>query len=149
MAFGDPSVAETVRVTGVPARLDDDDVVGARVSGRGSHGTSGVRRAVGVPVFVDGALWGAVSAGSAEAIGPGLPEALERFAELVSVALAHSQAQARLRFRARLEETLRESRSQAHRASSGSGISRRSSPTASPVCSTRRRLRWCDSPTVG
>lgn len=106
--FGEPSVVDEVRLTGATVRVRDFDALDGRLAQRVAL-ESGVRCAVGVPVFVQGAVWGAVIAGSAEAtLGPDMEGALERFAELVSVALANSQAQARLREEARLEGALRE-----------------------------------------
>ncbi len=106
--FGEPSVVDEVRLTGATVRVRDFDALDGRLAQRVAL-ESGVSCAVGVPVFVEGAVWGAVIAGSAEAtLSPDMEGALERFAELVSVALANSQAQARLREEAQLEGALRE-----------------------------------------
>ena len=64
---------------------------------------------VGVPIIVEGSQWGALCVGASEAErDPDLESVLGRFADLVCAALANAQAQERLRFRARLEQVLRE-----------------------------------------
>jgi PAS domain S-box-containing protein len=84
------TVASTVLRTGRPARMDGyDDVTGA-VADRVRN--VGVRAAVGVPVIVDGSLWGLAAVGS---ISPGpLPPDTEArmadFADLVATAIANA-----------------------------------------------------------
>ena len=68
---------------------------------------AGIRGAAAVPVFVAGTLWGAIGAVSPlSGFTTDAPELLERFAQLISAALANAQAQTRLRDEARLERML-------------------------------------------
>jgi PucR C-terminal helix-turn-helix domain/GAF domain/GGDEF-like domain len=81
------TLATMVQRTGRPARIDDYDNVAGAVAARVRE--VGVRAAVGVPVSVDGRLWGLAAVGS---VGPGPMPAdtearISRFAELVATAL--------------------------------------------------------------
>ncbi len=88
------SVALRVLRTGRPARFDDyraaagPDAETAR--------SIGVRAVVGVPVVVEGQLWGAISAGSThEAPLPPDSEArLDKFTKLMATAIANAEARA-------------------------------------------------------
>jgi signal transduction histidine kinase len=90
------SVTASVLETGRSARIDDYSQ---------AHGTiadvareSNVRWAVGVPIVVDGALWGLMSAGSRDPEPlPGETEArLAKFTELVATAIANAEGRAEL-----------------------------------------------------
>jgi len=77
----------TVQRTGLPARIDSYENIAGAVAARVR--AVGVRAAVGVPIVVDGSVWGLAAAGSAEP-GP-MPADTEvrvsRFAELIATAL--------------------------------------------------------------
>jgi signal transduction histidine kinase len=91
------SITARVFETGRPARIDDYTLA--------AHGTivdvareSNVRWAVGVPIVVDGALWGLMSAGSRDPEPlPGETEArLAKFTELVATAIANAEGREEL-----------------------------------------------------
>jgi GAF domain-containing protein len=81
------TLATVVQDTGLPARIDSYDNIAGPVAARVR--AVGVRAAVGVPIVVDGSVWGLAAAGSAEH-GP-MPADTEtrvsRFAELIATAL--------------------------------------------------------------
>jgi signal transduction histidine kinase len=88
------TVTATVRETRRPARVDrytEDAGVAAR--------EIGIRSAVGVPITVEGELWGliAVVSTSEEPPPPGTEERLAGFTELVATAIANAQAREELR----------------------------------------------------
>jgi GAF domain-containing protein len=69
----------------------------------------GAQSAVAVPIRVGDQLWGKPQRDDDPRRPVGRPvELLGRFAQIMSVALANAQAQEQLRFRVRLEQTLRE-----------------------------------------
>jgi sugar diacid utilization regulator len=81
------TIATEVQRTGRPARIDSYDNIAGSIAARVRE--VGVRAAVGVPVIVDGRVWGLAAVGSA---GPGgMPADTEArissFAELVAMAL--------------------------------------------------------------
>jgi sugar diacid utilization regulator len=81
------TIAAEVQRTGGPARMDSYDNVAGSIAARVRE--VGVRAAVGVPVIVDGRVWGLAAVGS---VGPGgMPADTEArissFAELVAMAL--------------------------------------------------------------
>ena len=81
------TVATVVQRTGRPARLDSYENSAGQLAAR--IRAMGVRAAVGVPVIVDGRVWGLAIAGSAEP-GPMPPDTEARisgFAELIGTAL--------------------------------------------------------------
>jgi sugar diacid utilization regulator len=81
------TIATLVQRTGRPARVDSYDTVAGPIAARVR--SVGVRAAVGVPVIVDGRVWGLAAVGSLQP-GP-MPADTEvrigRFAELISTAL--------------------------------------------------------------
>ncbi|GLF98814.1 GAF domain-containing sensor histidine kinase [Streptomyces yaizuensis] len=83
--------------SGRAARIDD---YGAVASGSAAHiGRDwGFRAAVGMPISVEGRLWGAVSVASmrAEPLPPDTEERLAAFTALVATAIAQAEAQAAL-----------------------------------------------------
>ncbi len=88
------TVTATVRETRRPARVDrysDDAGAAAR--------EIGIRSTVGVPITVEGELWGliAVVSTSEEPPPPGTEERLAGFTELVATAIANAQAREELR----------------------------------------------------
>ncbi len=79
-----------VQRTGRPARMDDYENVTGAVADRVR--TVGVRAAVGVPVIVDGRLWGLAAVGSIDP-GPLPPDTEARmsdFADLVATSIANA-----------------------------------------------------------
>ena len=86
-------VTATVRATGRPARVDDyRDVPGGEIYLR-----EGMRASVGLPIHVNGRLWGGIAVGSGE--GPMPPDTEQRmseFTELIATAVANAQTQAAL-----------------------------------------------------
>ena len=90
-------VSGRVSLTGEPARVDYADVPG-EMAARLSH-DAGIRCAVGVPIIVEGSLWGVMMALSTERVD--LPERIENqlagFTELVGTAIANTQARDELR----------------------------------------------------
>jgi signal transduction histidine kinase len=96
VGFGGRNVNTLVFETGQPARVDDyDDASGA--AGDGAR-KLGIRASVGVPISVDGRLWGVMFVASTRD-GP-LPADTEArlagFTELVATAIANAEAQAAL-----------------------------------------------------
>jgi hypothetical protein len=85
--IADNTLAAMVRRTGRPARMDNYENLAGSVAARVR--AVGVRAAVGVPVIVDGRVWGLAAVGSAEP-GP-MPADTEArisgFAELIGTAL--------------------------------------------------------------
>ncbi len=101
------SAAAEVARTGKPVIVEDYRELGEpAVEFAQEHGARG---AITVPVFLGGQLWGAIGAISPDGgFGDDGVEWLERFAALISAALANAQAQARLAREARIERALRE-----------------------------------------
>ncbi len=81
------TIASLVLRTGRPARIDSYDNVAGSIAARVRE--AGVRAAVGVPIIVDGRMWGVAAVGSLQP-GP-MPADTEvrisRFAELIATAL--------------------------------------------------------------
>ena len=89
------TVTATVRETRRPARVDryTEDAAG------GAAREIGIRSAVGVPITVEGELWGLIAVVSTgeEPPPPGTEERLAGFTELVAIAIANAQARQELR----------------------------------------------------
>jgi signal transduction histidine kinase len=77
-----------VRRTGRPARVDDyRDVAGSERFLR-----EGLRSAVGMPIHVNGRLWGMIAVGSKEGpLPPGTEQRMSEFTDLVATAVANAQ----------------------------------------------------------
>jgi len=94
--LGGPNVPTVVFETGLPARIDrySEDAGPAAVAAVGA----GVRSAVGVPIRVEGQLWGLMNVYSTQE--QPLPESTEArlagFTELVATAIANAEARAAL-----------------------------------------------------
>ncbi len=92
---GYPSTGLTATVwkTGQPARVDDyRDLPGGEPYVR-----EGLRSAVGMPILVDGRLWGMIAAGSGEGPPPdGIEQRMTEFTDLVATAVANAQNRAEL-----------------------------------------------------
>jgi signal transduction histidine kinase len=105
------NVTALVSQTGRPARIDPDETATGPVVPY--HRTLGVRSTVGVPINVEGHLWGIVIAASThdEAMPDDTETRLGSFTELVSTAIANTEAQAALTAsRARVIATADETR---------------------------------------
>ncbi len=77
----------TVRRTGRPTRVDDyHDVPGGEQFLR-----AGVRSSVGLPIHVNGRLWGMIGVGSGEPLPPGTEQRMSEFTDLVATAVANAQ----------------------------------------------------------
>jgi GAF domain-containing protein len=85
------SIAERVRRTGRPARIEDC----ARFDGplaADAH-SGGMRSGAGAPIIVEGRLWGAIVAGSPEPwLTPGTEARIGQFTELVATAISNVEA---------------------------------------------------------
>ena len=95
------SVASRVLRTGRPARIDD--YLAAAGSLAETARSIGVHAVVGVPVFVEGRLWGVIITGSAhhEALPPGTEARVTQFTKLMATAIANAESREAL---ARLAE---------------------------------------------
>ena len=104
-SIGGPNLLTMVFQTGRSARLDDY----AGASGPGAKARElGIRAAVGVPVSVEGNLWGFVAVGSrTRPLPAGAEEKLAGFTELVATAIANAQARMELRGYAEEQAALR------------------------------------------
>src|SRR5215469_2456045 len=93
--LGGRNVAALVFQTGLPARIDDyTDASGPAAEAVREFG---FRAAVGVPVSVEGGLWGVmIVASRAAPLVAGTEERLARFTELAATAIANAEAQAAL-----------------------------------------------------
>ena len=91
-----PSLAAAVLETGRAARMDDFSE--ARGAIADAVRQMGVRWAVGVPIIVDGALWGVMSTGSCEAepVTGGLEDRLAKFTQLLATAIANAESRGEL-----------------------------------------------------
>jgi signal transduction histidine kinase len=93
--LGGRNVPTMVFQTHRPARLDDyADASGPIADAARRYG---LRATVGVPVRVEGALWGVILAGSrSEPLAPGAEAQLAGFTELAATAIANAEARAAL-----------------------------------------------------
>jgi signal transduction histidine kinase len=96
VSLGGRNVNTQVFETGRPARVDNyDDATGAAAEGAR---TLGIRASVGVPISVEGRLWGVMFVASTrpEPLPPDTEARLAGFTELVGTAIANAEAQAAL-----------------------------------------------------
>ena len=106
VSLGGRNVRTLVFQTGQPVRIDDYAETSGPAGGRGREW--GLRAAVGVPVSVEGRLWGVMSAGSRHESLPVSAEArLVGFTELAATAIANAQARIELRGYAEEQAALR------------------------------------------
>jgi PAS domain S-box-containing protein len=92
-----PTAAALVYRTARPARVDDYSEIRGDLAER--LRSLGFRGAVGAPIFLEGALWGAVFVASVkpEPFPPGAEHRIAAFAELTAQALANAEAREELR----------------------------------------------------
>jgi signal transduction histidine kinase len=92
------SVAAIVLRTGRAARMDADDHDNAPGPAAEYFRRLGIRSGVGVPIMVDGRVWGAAVVGSSqpEPLPPDTESRVEDFADLVTTAIANAEAHAQL-----------------------------------------------------
>ena len=92
-----PSISKTVLERGRSARIDDAP------DGPGSIAdvarALGVHSRVGVPIVVDGEIWGVIAAGAADrrSLPIGIEPRLAQFTELIATAISNTQAREELR----------------------------------------------------
>jgi signal transduction histidine kinase len=93
---GDNSATAQVCRTGLPARADYTRPVQGPIATAAR--LAGGRSAVGVPVVVDGALWGVVTVGTrgAEPVPRDVEGRLAKFTELLATAIANAESRASL-----------------------------------------------------
>jgi len=104
-SIGGPNLITGVFQTGQAARIDDfSHATGPAVQAR----DFGVRSGVGVPISVEGRLWGVMAVGSTRGPVPAGTEAqLAGFTELAATAIANAQARVELRGFAEEQAALR------------------------------------------
>jgi signal transduction histidine kinase len=94
-SLGGRNMPTLVFQTGRPARIDDHDAASGPVAEAARE--YGIRAGVGVPVRVEGGLWGVMTVGSrAGQLPPGTEARLAGFTELAATAIANAEAQAAL-----------------------------------------------------
>ena len=87
-------VAAIVLRTGRPYRIDDYSAV--PIPSRGGALERGIGSAVGCPIVVRGAVWGAIFVTGAERFPPETELRLTQFADLVATAVANAEARAEI-----------------------------------------------------
>ena len=91
-----PSMAATIRDTGQPARLDDHSGLGGTIARRVRD--LGVRSMCGVPILVDGGIWGGIGVSSEgdELLPVEATDRLAAFTELVAGVISSAATRDRL-----------------------------------------------------
>jgi GAF domain-containing protein len=91
------SVSAAVFETGRAARIDDFAGLEGAIAARTRE--SGFLSSLGVPIVVDGAVWGAICVGTTdtEPLPRGIEDRLDRFTELVATAISNADAREHLR----------------------------------------------------
>ena len=91
-----PTVTNQVRITGRPSRVENY----APLEGEMAAGvrSAGVSSAVGVPIIVEGALWGVIATGAlhGESLPDDIEERLEEFTRLLAAAISSTQTREEL-----------------------------------------------------
>lgn len=101
-----PSVSARVFETGRPARVDD--YAGAEGTVATVVRSTDIRSSIGVPVTVDGALWGAMVVGTTdEPVPADTEDRLREFTELIATAVSSANAREGLRRLAEEQAALR------------------------------------------
>jgi signal transduction histidine kinase len=105
---GDPGLVTRVQRTGQPLRIDDYRQIGSVVSE--SARELGIGMAAGVPVLVNGRVWGAVMVAAGHERPPLPADTLDRlavFTELMATAIANSDARTEIERLAQEQAALR------------------------------------------
>jgi PAS domain S-box-containing protein len=86
------SVSSVVFETGESARIDDFTGLEGAIAARSRE--SGFLSSLGVPIVVDGTVWGAICVGTpaSEPLPPDMEDRLDRFTELVATAISNADA---------------------------------------------------------
>jgi signal transduction histidine kinase len=106
-SLGGQNLQTMIFETGLPTRIDDNAAVSGGPAGEAAI-KFGLRAAVGVPVSVEGRLWGLlVVASRAGSLPAGTEARLAGFTELAATAIANAQARAELREFAEEQAALR------------------------------------------
>jgi signal transduction histidine kinase len=102
-----PSLSANVFATGRPARIDDYSELAGTIAARVRE--SGVGSSVGLPIIVEGRVWGMSCVGTTggEPLPAGIEAQLRDFTELVGVAIANAESRDRLRRLAAQQASLR------------------------------------------
>jgi signal transduction histidine kinase len=90
-------VSTRVLRTGRSARVEEAELLAARGPDAETLRRQGLVSQVGSPISVEGRLWGAITVNAKEELPHGAEERLEKFTELVSTAIANSDARDQLR----------------------------------------------------
>jgi signal transduction histidine kinase/putative methionine-R-sulfoxide reductase with GAF domain len=102
-----PSLAATVLETGRAARIDDYESLEGTIAGAIRAG--GFRSSVGVPIVVEGAVWGILCVGTThdEPLPANAGDRLRDFTELIAIAISNAESRDRLRRLAEQQTSLR------------------------------------------
>jgi signal transduction histidine kinase len=102
-----PSVCAAVLETGLPARIDDFEGLQGAIPTRTRE--TGYRSVSGVPVYVDGSLWGVIAVGSTEPqpVAPDVDTRLRDFVALAASGISSAVSRDRLRRLADRQASLR------------------------------------------
>ena len=120
-ALDGPSVMSRIAETGRPARIDSYEGLPGAVAAR--LRSAGARAGYGVPIVVDGRLWGAMAAVQTAAVPPDdAEERLANFTELIAIAISNAQARDDLRRLAAEQASLRRVATLVARGSTGEGL---------------------------
>ena len=94
LSLGGRDLHTLVFQSGRPARIDDYGEASDMAAG--IAGKAGVRSAAGVPVSVEGRLWGVIGIASGHELPPDTEARLAGFTELIATAIANAETQAAL-----------------------------------------------------
>ncbi len=120
-ALDGPSVMSRIAETGRSARIDSYEGLPGVVASR--LRSADARAGYGVPIVVDGRLWGAMAAVQTAAAPPDdAEERLANFTELIAIAIANAQARDDLRRLAAEQASLRRVATLVARGSTGEGL---------------------------
>jgi signal transduction histidine kinase len=103
----DPSLATRVYSTGRPARMDYDGALPSRIAA--GVRDSGLGSAVGVPIMVEGRIWGlgCVATRGTDALPHAVEDRLRDFTDLLGIAIANAESRLRPRRLAEEQAALR------------------------------------------
>ena len=92
-----PTLSARISRTGQPARIDDFGAIGGTIAA--AVRATGIRSGAGVPIIVDGEVWGMMAAAAVgdEPLPDGIEDRLADFTELVATAISNALAREDLR----------------------------------------------------